>query len=278
VVVGGIGLGVAGAGAAVVAGLTRGGATVRPALDLTGPVGTVPSAAPAPVTTERVYSAARGTEVGLITIVPEGMVPSGLPVCLALHGRGADAGWFLELGVPQFLTAAVRAGVRPFAVVAVDGGADSYWIDSHPGDPQRMLAEELPGWLVSRGFAGPPSAALGVSMGAFGALRYARSGGLRAVSVASPALFTSWGDARSRKVFRDERQWADNEPLRHVDALRGVPLGVWCGAEDPFADVAQELVDRANPEVAAIDSGAHDNDYWRRIFPDMFRFLGGHLN
>lgn len=250
---------------------------MRRALDLTGPIGTVPAAPPAPVTAGRVYSAARGAEVNLVTIVPEGMAAAGLPVCVALHGRGADANWFVDLGVPQFLTAAVQAGVRPFAVATVDGGSDSYWIDSHPGDPQRMLAEELPGWLAARGFAGPPAAALGISMGAFGALRYARGGGLRAVSVASPALFRSWGDAKARKVFRDERQWADNEPLRHAEALRGVPLGVWCGTEDPFVDAAEALVDRANPAIAAIDSGAHDNGYWRRIFPDMLRFVGGHL-
>lgn len=46
---------------------------------------------------------------------------------------------------------------------------------------------------------------------------------------------------------------------------------------DPFLYAAEALTDRANPEVAAIDAGAHDNDYWRRIFPDMLRFIGGHL-
>jgi S-formylglutathione hydrolase FrmB len=230
-----------------------------------------------PVSVERRYSTACATDVTMITVVPEGVTPQGLPVCVALHGRGGDARWFIDLGLPRLLTEAVRRGVRPFAVVTVDGGRDSYWVDAHPGDPQRMLTDELPGWLASRGCAAP-TATMGISMGAFGALRFARGRrDMAAVAVASPALFTDWPDARSRRVFRDERQWRDSEPLRHIDELAGIPVGVWCGTKDPFAKVAREFVALAHPEVAAIDSGAHDADYWRRVLPDMLSFVGARL-
>jgi S-formylglutathione hydrolase FrmB len=203
--------------------------------------------------------------------------PLELPVCLALHGRGGGAKSFLKLGIPRFLTAAVRGRVPPFTVVAVDGGS-SYFVARDPADdPQRMLVAELPEWLAERGLTAPV-AAFGISMGAFGALRFARERQeLRAVAVAGPALFRSWAEAKGRNAFRDERAWAANEPLRHTNDLAGVPLGVWCGTEDPFVDAARELISRTRPEVADIASGAHEDGYFLRVLPDMLRFVGQHL-
>jgi hypothetical protein len=54
--------------------------------------------------------------------------------------------------------------------------------DDHP---LTMLTEELPAWLGA-----PPAAAVGFSMGGFGVLCLARRLTLRAVAVASPALFS----------------------------------------------------------------------------------------
>jgi hypothetical protein len=110
-------------------------------------------------------------------------------------------------------------------------------------------------------------------------LRFAREKrDLQAIAVAGPALFQSWTEAKGRNAFRDERAWAANEPLRHTNDLAGVPLGVWCGAEDPFVDAARELISRTRPEVADITSGAHEDGYFRRVLPDMLRFVGQHLD
>ncbi|HVK22892.1 MAG TPA: alpha/beta hydrolase-fold protein [Actinokineospora sp.] len=231
-----------------------------------------------PVVTQQVQSAARGSSVELIVIRPDGVDQADLPVCLALHGRGASAQMYVELGVPEMLTAVVAAGGPPFAVVAVDGG-DSYWVAADPADdPQRMLAEEIPGWLTAAGLRPKPAAVMGISMGAYGALNYARTNpGLGAVVAISPALFASWNDAKARSVFSGRPQWEDTEPLRHTENLKSDTLAVWCGSADPFAPVARQLIAKVKPTTAVIGPGGHDAPYWRKVLPDVLGFVGSHV-
>jgi S-formylglutathione hydrolase FrmB len=234
---------------------------------LTKPV--VPTEA---VTTEVVHSPARDANVQLITMRPAG-VGGRLPMCLALHGRGSNAQMFLDLGVPEFLNQAVAAGVKPFGVVSVDGG-DTYWVAKRAeDDPQKMLREDVPTWLANRGF-GEPFATMGISMGGYGALNYARTPGLNAVAAISAAMFPSWADAKIRNAFVDERAWLATEPLRNIDKLNDVQLAVWCGTSDPFINQARQLIEKARPKLAAIGPGDHDESYWKRIFPDVIRFIG----
>jgi hypothetical protein len=176
------------------------------------------------------------------------------------------------MGIPRFLTAATRDGVPPFVMVAVDVG-DSYFARRGGDDPLRMVLDEVPAWLDERGLPAPTSG-FGISMGAFGILRWAREQKPRAVGVVGPALFRSWADAKGRNAFPDERTWASNEPLRHIDDITDVPLGVWCGTDDPFVDSARQLVDQAKPEVAAIGPGAHEGGYFLRVMPDVVHFIG----
>lgn len=240
------------------------------------PVPARPTAPRDPVTVQRMPSAARGRDVDLVLITPSGVPAAGLPVCLALHGRGAQARTFLTLGVPALLTAAVQAGVPPFAIAAVDG--DHYWVDVGGGDdPQRMLAEEVPGWLTARDLR-PPSAVFGISMGGFGALRFARAHpDLKAVATASAALFLSWPDARGRKVFADEANWRAAEPLLHTGELHPAGLGVWCGESDPFLSADRKLAKAVSPAVARFTPGGHKDEYWRGILPEVLKFVGQRL-
>jgi S-formylglutathione hydrolase FrmB len=235
-----------------------------------------PSALTEPVTVQRMHSAARGTDVDLVLIAPSGVPAAGLPVCLALHGRGARARTFLDLGVPAALTAAVQAGTPPFAVAALDG--DHYWVNvGGADDPQRMLTEEVPGWLTGRDLR-PPSAVFGISMGGFGALNFARAHpDLKAVATASAALFTSWPDARSRKVFDGEANWRACEPLLHTGELRPAGLGVWCGESDPFLGADRRLVQAVSPELARFSPGGHKDGYWRGVLPEVLKFVGERL-
>ncbi|MGW4062708.1 alpha/beta hydrolase [Amycolatopsis sp. NPDC004747] len=241
------------------------------------PAPTRPSGVTEPVTVQRMRSAARGTDVDLVLITPSGVPAAGLPVCLALHGRGARARTFLSLGVPDVLTAAVRAGTPPFAIAALDG--DHYWVKTDgPDDPQRMLTDEVPAWLAARDLR-PPSAVFGISMGGFGALRFARAHpDLKAVATASAALFVSWPDARSRKVFADEANWRDSEPLLHTAELRPTGLGVWCGESDPFLGADRKLVKAVNPQVSRFSPGKHDDEYWRGALPEIVKFVGERLS
>jgi S-formylglutathione hydrolase FrmB len=178
--------------------------------------------------------------------------------------------------VQAALNQVVQAGLPGFAVAAVDG--DNYWVDVGKGDdPQRMLSDELPGWLAQRQLR-PASAMFGISMGGFGTLRYAREHkDLKAVAVASAALFVSWPDAKSRKVFADRGQWEAHEPLLHTEELKGTPTGVWCGNSDPFIGADRKLIKALQPEVAELTNGEHNEDYWRRIMPDVLKFVGERL-
>jgi hypothetical protein len=234
---------------------------LRRLLGWTGPDGVVPAMV-GKVTTTRHRSAARGCDVDMVVMRRVTQPPPGSPVCVVLHGRGNNAAGMVTLGLPAFLA---QADAK-FTMVAVDGG-DSYWVPRTPSDdPQKMLREELPGWLRAAGL-GEPRAVLGISMGGFGGLVYARQAELPA-AVLSPALFRSWDDARTVDAFASEAQWASFEPLRHV-----LPrLGVWCGEEDPFYDAARELAPHA--DVAAFDHGEHTDGYWRRVLPAAVGFLG----
>lgn len=257
------------------AALLAGCATGQP--PLVGPPTVPMPSSPAPlteaVTVQQMRSEARKKNVDLVLIAPEGVSRVGMPVCVALHGRGSNARSFLNLGVQAALNQVVQAGLPGFAVAALDG--DNYWVDVGKGDdPQRMLSDELPGWLAQRQLR-PLSAMFGISMGGFGALRYARDHrDLKAVAVASAALFVSWPDAKSRKVFADRGQWEAHEPLLHTAELKGIPTGVWCGESDPFIGADRKLIRALAPEVAALSPGEHNEDYWRRIMPDVLKFIG----
>lgn len=226
------------------------------------------------VTSQVLASAARGRDVELIVMRPES-VPGPLPVCLALHGRGSSARMFVDLGIPAMLTRAVAAGVPAFAVAAVDG--DNYWVPADPADdPRRMLNDEVPAWLEGQGLRPVPVAAMGISMGAYGALNYARAHPC-AVAAISPALFGSWSEARARKVFADRAQWEATEPLRHTADLTPARVGVWCGTADPFAAVARELIAKVKPAEGMMGPGAHDEAYWMGVLPEVLRFVGSRV-
>ncbi len=267
------------AGVGAVTDVLPGGPPVRRAIGMTGPDGTVPNM-PAgkigAVTVEQLHSSARARDVDLVIMRPAGTYRDPLPVCLMLHGRGGTARGFIDFGVPQLLAAAVDDGTRPFAIVAVDCG-EGYFVRHPQDDPLRMLTDEVPAWLAARGLDETTVAALGISMGCFGALNLARHRDLRAVAAASPALFRRWPDAKTRKAFADEREWQAYEPLRHTSEFRTVPLGVWCGTEDSFIDSARELINKTHPEFHAITRGEHSSGYWLRVLPAMLAFIGSHL-
>ncbi|MEJ2853618.1 MULTISPECIES: alpha/beta hydrolase [unclassified Saccharothrix] len=275
-------LGVAGLAAAGLALDDRApfGESLRHALGVAGPV---PAPKRAVVKAERVWSRYRGREVELLTLVPPGVGTRGLPMSILLHGRYGSAGYAAVGGLPEALVAAVsRGSVSPFGFVAVDGG-DNYWHENVPGDdPLAMLLEEIPQWLSERGF-GPVFAATGTSMGGFGALLYARRRHerrepLKAVATLAPALMTSWDEMRTRNAFADEAQWASLDPLRNLRAHGDVPVGVWVGDKDWFIEGTRRFIAATKPAVATIvPGGAHDDSTYRKVVPDVIRFLGRRL-
>lgn len=237
------------------------------------------------VSLERVHSVARNREVDLVLMYPEGVDRARLPICLMLHGRWGDAR-HAAAGVPDWLSNSVRAGtIPPYAILAVDGGGNNYWHHRDGDDPMWMLLDEVPRWLAERNLGGTdglPFATIGMSMGGFGSLVYARrrnelGSPLRTTSVISPALLTNWSDMRKRRAFADKSEWVEIDPLHHVDALDGISLGVWCGTRDRFVTGTRRFIELADPAFASITPGGHNSRYYRKALPEAVRFTGGHV-
>ncbi|HEX7134336.1 MAG TPA: alpha/beta hydrolase-fold protein [Iamia sp.] len=244
----------------------------------TGPDGTIPDAPAGDVRLETRFSEARGTQVGLFTAVPDGHgTGEGLPVCLVLHGASATAADLEGFGLPRFLTAAVRDGVPPFVLVGTDGGR-KMWRSSgpdDPDDPQRMLIEEVPGWLAERGFDWDRRAAWGWSMGGAGALLLGEAEGnaLAAVAAFSPAVPDGPDGTADTDDGRPRDVWAA------TDRLAGTDIGLWCGSADPLFDRVQRFADALDPAPAVAEwaRGDHTRGYWDRITPAAFAFIGDSL-
>lgn len=119
------GLVLAGGAGLVEAGAVPGRTRLHDVLGLTGEGGVVPDVPRGPVVSGRFASAARRTTVGWTVVYPHRQRPDArLPVALLLQGRGGDHNSGLnDLGIDRYLTAAVEAGVPPFALAAstVDG-------------------------------------------------------------------------------------------------------------------------------------------------------------
>src|SRR5689334_2064272 len=196
---------------------------------------------------ERRESAARGRTVDFYTAVPAGHGDGrGLPVLLVLHGASKTAADFPALGLGRFASDSVRRGNAPFVLAGATGGRLS-WRPSGADDPQRMVHEEIPAWCAERGFATDRLAVCGWSMGGYGALLLAQTfpGFVRAVAAFSPAV--SPGD----------------EVFAGAAALRGVPVGLWCGTDDGLLNDVRAL-ERALPQPRAAGSytgGRHNFGY-----------------
>ncbi|WP_236793681.1 alpha/beta hydrolase-fold protein [Amycolatopsis sp. GM8] len=234
---------------------------------------------------ERVWSAARSREVDLVTMLPPAPAP-GLPMVLVLHGLHGRAQAAAPTGTLAELTAQIaRGAVAPFGFVAVDGG-DNYWHENHPGDdPMAMLLEEVPVWLRQRGLSGAdglPFGVLGMSMGGFGGLLYARRRGerrqrMRALALLAPALILSWQEMAKRDAFHNATDWASMDPLKHLSATAGVATGVWCGTEDPFIQGTRRFIAATHPQVAYTARGKHGDSFNRTVVPSVIGFLGRQL-
>ncbi len=198
-----------------------------------------------------------------------------------MHGRGddhADALGSHQLGA--FLSDAVRRGVPPFAVVAVDGGASSYWHRRRDGtDPQQMVLAELLPMLAAQGLRTERLALGGWSMGGYGALLLAQQLGPSRVAACvpdSPALFLSAGESSSG-AFDGKDDVAHHDVLAHAGRLAGIPVRVSCGTDDPFLLGVRRLLAAVPAAQSDIAAGGHNVDWWQHAAPGQLAFAGRRL-
>jgi pimeloyl-ACP methyl ester carboxylesterase len=185
-------------------------------------------------------------------------VPSVPPeaIVLCLHGRNESHAFaFDAIGVHRFV--ATRS--LPWIVAAVDGGASSYWHHRADGrDPTTAIDDVLDRY---RAF---PVLLLGWSMGGYGALLLAstRPDSITAVAATSPALWRSFRRA-SPGAFDSDDDFRTNDVFAHLGGLRATSVRIDCGADDPFAPTARELVNALPNAAHSFGSGFHDAGYWR---------------
>jgi len=296
----GLGLGVVLAGAGIGYELVQDG--VLPGkyelAELDGACGSAPPAPSGPPPSRRVvsfFSAYRHRQVQMITLVPAGATPHGLGLVLALHGAGSDAAGMAD----QMAPAMTSAGVRGLAVVCVDGG-DTYWHRRADGDdPTGMILREVLPRAAASGLAAGRIGVTGESMGGYGALLLAeqltpgpqpatattrRLPAVAAVAALSPAIFASYADARAANPasFDSPADFARNNILAGLRALRRVPTWIACGDDDPFSAETQMLCERlasltGRTVPGGILSGCHDDAFWERNMPAALQFIAQKL-
>jgi S-formylglutathione hydrolase FrmB len=242
-------------------------------------------ATPGVVRTRTFRSRRRGTDVTAAIVLPAGVAsPRGLPVAVALHGNGGTGiSAARGLKLDRYLTDAVRTrGTPPFALVAVDGGANTYWHRRANGDdPIAMITDELLPLLARQGARTDRFGVIGWSMGGYGALVLAESVGaprVAAAAASSPAIFPSYDNARrtNHQAFDGRADFARYDVFANLARMKGVPAWVDCGTSDPFAPMAERLRSRLRP-AGGMGRGCHDGAFWLRRLPPQLDFLGARL-
>ncbi len=242
------------AGASVLSGAT---ASAAPPVPLT-------PAAPTFATGSFVSAARGGAMTNWIIARPPGQTAPLRPVIL-LHGKDSSAHTVMSMGVEQFLADAVRAGLPPFAVAAVDGG-NGYWHRRASGeDAGAMVLDEFIPLLAEQGVNTSRAAFLGWSMGGYGAMLLGSRLGARrtaAICAVSPALWTSPG-AAAPGAFDGAADYEANS-VWGLPGLGGdIPLRIDCGFDDPFYSSTQQFIAQLpTPPAGGFSPGGHNAAFW----------------
>jgi len=191
--------------------------------------------------------------------------PTGVIVCL--HGRGGDRRFAFD---SIHLHDVVANAGASLAVVAVDGGASSYWHPRADGtDALSMVLDELLPEIDAVLPANLPRVILGWSMGGYGALLMGERAPdkFRAVIAASPALWLQAGESASG-AFDNAEDFAKYDVFADVKNLAGLAVRIDCGDGDGFAHAARVLASELpHPNLGGFGLGYHDDSYWRSIAP-----------
>lgn len=182
-----------------------------------------------------IASAALGRALPVAVVAPAGATPAkDAPVLFFLHGRGRNHRSLVD--APAARTALLAAT----CYVVLPQGEDGWYIDSpvNPADRYNAYLEEVVAWADQHLPVSAAPARRGIagwSMGGYGAVRFAQTHpgafGLVA-SVIGLLDFPREENLPAGQNYRvpvarftaDPARWAELNPLRAVEALRGVRL------------------------------------------------------
>jgi pimeloyl-ACP methyl ester carboxylesterase len=218
--------------------------------------------------------------------IAEGVDPHTVDRAIyVLPGRGLAAREvFASLNYGAPFAALMRAHplLRRTVLVAVDAG-ESYFHSRASGENRlALVTDELPRAVAQ--FTGTPlrdEALIGMSMGGFGALLAAERepARYRAVAVAGPALFPSYADERGSvgDAFDSAADFARYDVVAHAAALRGRPVRIRCGANDPFVPGVRAFAKECPSADVLVEKGCHDDGFWRASARALLEFVAAHL-
>jgi enterochelin esterase-like enzyme len=239
-----------------------------------------------PTFSGRFYSRARRRVVGYTLAIPPGhRLGDELALVVMLHGFGGNHTTAVA-GMSPAQAVALHVDGRPLApmaMVTVDGGG-GYW-NPHPGDnPMAMVAHELIPMCQRTGLGRPPArvGAMGISMGGYGALLLAEKYPhlIAAVAAISPAIWTTYDEARAANpgAYASAEDFAADDAVTHVAGLRGTPVRVASGDDDPFHPGVVALSEALGPRAPVrFSKGCHTGPFFvAQEFPSL-AFLAHHL-
>ena len=163
-------------------------------------------------------------------------------------------------GVEQVLPQAVRAGLPPVRVVAVDGGG-GYWHERASGDDSgAMVLDELIPMLAGHGLDTSRVAFLGWSMGGYGALLLgARLGPRARPRSARSAPRCGHRRVRPRQVPSTAQRTTRPTACGDCPHSAAIPIRIDCGNGDPFYSATQQFIAQLpSPPAGGFSPGGHD--------------------
>jgi hypothetical protein len=246
------------------------------------PVPKPPTATPGPVVSGSFVSAKRGNvATGYAIGYPPGNHRNPLPVLVALHANAAShTSAFTDLHLQDYLAAAVAAGVPPFAIASVDGGAGTFWHKRTNTDPAGMVIDEFLPLLANVGLDTRRVGFFGWSSGGYGALYLASllgSARVACVGAESPAVWQHYQQAPSG-AFDSASDFAANTIFARLRDLSGIPLRIDVATKDPYLAGGTALRAALHPTPeGGIEPGYGDLGFWVKNVPAQLAFAGSHL-
>ena len=248
-------------------------------------------------------SAVLGRTWAFNVYLPTGYDPAGAlryPVLYLLHGNGADRNeWTLRGRIRRTADALIESGEIPPAIIVMPDAGNSWYVDLREPIESAFFLELIP--VIEKNYRALNTRDArvigGLSMGAYGALRYVLKypEKFQAAALLSPAVYNPEppenSAARSARVFAlqggdgsfSPEVWkAYNYPVLFDAFLRKgikVPIYINSGDDDEFFIEAQavqlyELLRRnRQPAELRIVNGRHEWAVWESTAADALRYV-----